>query len=307
MSEYNLPDGEVAFTVPSGGKPCFTHYWISGDLKDTTKTPLIIAHGGPGCSHNYLAILSRLTQTHGIPVILYDQLGNGLSTHLAEKNGDTEFWTIQLFIDELDNLISHLKLSEYDLLGHSWGGILGSSFAVRQPKGLRKLVLASSIAVMQDWVDAGIKLQRGLSQDVQDTITKHEREGTTGSKEYEEAMGVFYDKHLCRIKPTPRGMVETFEWMAKDTTVYHTMNGPSEFFVTGPLKDFDITSELHKITAVTLITHGHYDGAQDSVVRKFFQYIPKVKWVEFAESSHTAHLEETERYLHIVGDFLSQE
>lgn len=83
-------------------------------------------------------------------------------------------------------------------------------------------------------------------------------------------------------------------------------NGPSEFFVTGPLKDFDVTKELHKITAPTLITHGRYDGVQPSVAQKFY-LIPKVKWVEFAESSHMAHLEETERYLQIVGDFLNQE
>ena len=54
--EYGLPDGEVAFHVPAAGKPCVTHYWISGDLK-SGKIPLIAAHGGPGSSHDYLAIL----------------------------------------------------------------------------------------------------------------------------------------------------------------------------------------------------------------------------------------------------------
>jgi len=306
MSQFNLPDGEVAFDIASAGKPCFTHYWISGNL-NSGKTPLVIAHGGPGSTHDYLAVLSQLTQTHQIPVILYDQLGNGLSTHLPEKNGDTKFWTVQLFIEELENLLAKLGVGDqFDLLGHSWGGMLASSFAVRQPKGLRKLVLASSIAVMQDWVDAGMKLQAGLPQEIQDTINKHEKAGTTESKEYEEAIDVFYDKHLCRVKPKPSGLARTFEWMGKDPTVYHTMNGPSEFFITGPLKDYNLVNELHKINVVTLITHGRYDGAQDSVVDKFFWNIPKVKWVEFAESSHTPQLEETERYLQVVGDFLSE-
>lgn len=222
--EYNLPDGEVAFNVPAAGKPCSTHYWISGNLK-SGKTPLVLAHGGPGCSHDYLAILSRLTASHGIPVVLYDQLGNGLSTHLPEKNGDTSFWTIPLFIDELHNLLEHLGIQDrYDLLGHSWGGMLGSSFAVRQPKGLRRLVLASSIAVMQDWVDAGLKLQKRLPQEVQDAIIKHEKAGTTDSKEYQDAIAVFYAKHLCRVQPMPAAVVKTFEWLEKDPTVYHTMS-----------------------------------------------------------------------------------
>ena len=77
--------------------------------------------------------------------------------------------------------------------------------------------------------------------------------------------------------------------------------------MTGPLKDFDITSELHKINVPVLLTNGRYDGATDDVMKKLFVNIPKVKWVTFSESSHTAHIEETERYMQVVGDFLTQE
>ncbi|TCD71646.1 hypothetical protein EIP91_007393 [Steccherinum ochraceum] len=306
MSEYNLPDGEVDFDVPSAGKPCKTHYWISGDLKSGI-TPLVVAHGGPGSTHLYVATHIELTKTHGIPVILYDQIGNGLSTHLPEKRGDEAFWSVELFIDELDNLVKKLGISEsYDLLGHSWGGMFGSAFAVRQPKGLRKLVLASSVACMQDWMDAGAKLQKGLPEDVQATIEKHDAAGTTDNKEYQDAMDVFYARHICRVDPLPSGFVLDNEWMANDSTVYHTMNGPSEFHIKGSLKSFNITPELHKINVPTLVTNGRFDGAQDSVVAKFFCNIPKVKWVQFAESSHTPHYEEPQRYFQVVGDFLAK-
>ena len=83
-------------------------------------------------------------------------------------------------------------------------------------------------------------------------------------------------------------------------------NGPSEFHVTGPLKDFDVTPELHKIGVPTLITHGRFDGATDDVVVKLFMGISKVKWVTFTESSHMSHLEEEERYLKVLGDFLNE-
>lgn len=223
MSEFNLPDGEVDYYVPSAGKTCKTHYWISGDLK-SGKPPLIVAHGGPGSTHLYVATHIELTKTHGIPVILYDQIGNGLSSHLPEKKGDESFWTVQLFIDELDNLLEKLKISDrYDLLGHSWGGMLGSSFAVRQPKGLRRLVLASSVACIQDWIDAGQRLQKQLPPDVQTTIEKHETAGTTDSEEYEQAMEVFYSRHICRVDPLPSGFILDSEWMVRDNTVYHTM------------------------------------------------------------------------------------
>ena len=83
-----------------------------------TRTLFVV--GGPGVNHSYLLILSDLTKAHGIPLVLYDQLGNGLSTHLPEKMGDVGFWTEGLFLDELDNLLKHLGIQDdYDLLGHS--------------------------------------------------------------------------------------------------------------------------------------------------------------------------------------------
>ncbi|KAK7677081.1 hypothetical protein QCA50_019979 [Cerrena zonata] len=127
----NVHEGDVNFEIPSAGKLCKTHYWIVGDLK-TSKTPLVILHGGPGATHHYVSINDELYKLHDIPVILYDQIGNGNSTHLPEKRGDADFWTVQLFINELDNLLKHLAIQQrYDILGHSWGGMLAASFAIR--------------------------------------------------------------------------------------------------------------------------------------------------------------------------------
>lgn len=78
---------------------------------------------------------------------MYDQLGCGRSTHLPEKKGDESFWTIKLFLLELDNLLSHLGIQDdYDLLGQSWGGDLAADYAILQPKGSKRLVLASAPA-----------------------------------------------------------------------------------------------------------------------------------------------------------------
>lgn len=78
---------------------------------------------------------------------MYDQVGCGRSTHLPEKGGDENFWTVKLFLQELENLLSHLGIQDsYDLYGHSWGGNLGSEHAVLRPKGLNKLIIANSPA-----------------------------------------------------------------------------------------------------------------------------------------------------------------
>ena len=63
--------------------------------------------------------------------------------------------------------------------------------------------------------------------------------------------------------------------------------------------------EVHKITSPTLLLNGFYDEAQDSVIEPFFQNIPQVKWFTFAESSHMPFLEEREKYMQVVSNFLS--
>jgi len=304
-TEPKLIDGEVNFVVSTlPEKPCKTKYWISGNLKSGI-TPLVVLHGGPGGGHDYLSNMALLTERHGIPVVLYDQIGCGQSTHYPEKMGHGAFWSTQLFIEELVNLLNHLGIHDnFDLLGHSWGGMLAASFAVQQPKGLRRLVLASGIAIMQDWVDSSKLWKAGLPQEVLDTLNKHEAEGTTASKEYEDAIAIFYGRHMCRLNPMPEGLIKTFVSMKEDPTVCVTMKGPDEFFIAGTLKTFDVTPGLHKINVPTLLTNGRYDTANDPVQERFFKNIPHVKWVEFAESSHTPHHEEAERYLKVVGDFL---
>ncbi|KAJ6605830.1 Alpha/Beta hydrolase protein [Mycena sp. CBHHK59/15] len=303
-------EGEVDFDVPNAGKPCKTWYKIVGDLTNpASRRPLIALHGGPGVNHAYLLILSDLTAAHSIPLVVYDQIGTGYSTHLPEKMGDVSFWTEQLFLDELDNLLGHLGIKgDYDLLGHSsfclWGGMFGARHAAKQPAGLKHLVLASTPADMGLWITSQNALRAELPQDIQDVLDKHEKEGTTDSPEYQTAVGEFYARHLCRLSPMPEPVAEGFGWIQKDPTVYLTMNGPSEFHVTGPLKDWTMVKDAHKINVPTLLVNGRYDEAQDPVVAPFFREIPHVKWATFADSSHMIHFEERQRYMDVVGSFL---
>ena len=256
---------------------------------------------------------------------MYDQLGCGNSTHLPEKNGDCDFWTVSLFLSELSNLLTHLNIQNYDLLGQSWGGMLAACHAIRQPRGLHRLIIADSPASMDLWVEAADQLRAQLPAAVQEVLLKCEREGNTDSKEYEEAMEVYYDRHVCRVKPAPVEFQTSMDKLKEDQTVFLTMcvpfphfgatfgillmiwdcrNGPSEFFITGMLKTWSIVDEVYKINVRTLLINGKYDEAQDSVMEPFFRSIEKVKWVRFGESSHLPQLEEPEEFLKVVSSFL---
>src|ERR1700712_5603748 len=144
-----------------------TWYRITGDL-DSPLVPLVVMHGGPGCTHDYLLRLTALLRT-GRPVIHYDQIGNGKSTHLPDA--DPGYWTPDLFVAELENLLRQLGISDaYHLLGQSWGGMLGAEFAVRRPAGLQRLVIADSPASSALWLEAAAGLRAELPPEINATL-----------------------------------------------------------------------------------------------------------------------------------------
>ena len=279
-----------------------TWYQITGDTK-FKKRPVVMLHGGPGAAHNYLLSYAGLANGERA-VIHYDQLGCGLSTHLPDA--PKESWTPRLFLDELESLTRHLGIADaYQVVGQSWGGMLGAEHGITQPKGLKALVIANSPASMTMWLAEANRLRGLLPPDVQATLLKHEADGTTNAPEYEAAVRVFYDRHLCRV-PWPPEVAASFAQLAAEPTVYHTMNGPSEFHVVGSLKTWDITKQLSKITVPTLLISGRHDEATPTVVQQFADGIKHASWVIFENSSHLPHVEETERCLKVVGDFLDE-
>ncbi|KAH9843848.1 proline iminopeptidase [Rhodofomes roseus] len=301
-----VTEGFAPLSVPGAGKPCQTYYKIFGEVKSGV-TPLIALHGGPGATMNYLLSLADLAEPpYDIPVVLYDQVGCGGSTLLPEKAGDVDFWTVQLFVDEFHNLMKHIGIETYDVLGHSWGSMLGLEIAVRQPTGLRRLILSSGLASMKLWEEATRKLLNTLPPDVVETINKHERAGTFDSPEYAEAMVAYNQQFVCRLDPYPPEVLATFKAL-EDPTVYGTMEGPSEFTITGSLKTWNITPQLPKITVPVLITNGAYDEAADSVIAPVWKALPRVKWYTFPDSSHMAQWEERAKFMQVIAGYVKLE
>lgn len=278
-----------------------TWYRVTGSL-DAAKAPVVVLHGGPGATHDYLLTVADLS-LQGRAVVHYDQLGNGRSTHLPERGA--EFWTVDLFVRELANLIDHLGIaSRYHVVGQSWGGFLAQEHAITRPAGLRGLVLADTAASFPQFVEGANRLRAELPPGVDDTLLKHERAGTTDDPEYAAACQVFYDRHVCRVVPNPPEVTAAFAAIDADPTVYHTMNGPSEFHVIGSIRDWQALDRLHLIDYPTLVVSGRYDEAIPDVVRPLHEGIAGSEWVVFEESSHLPHVEERERWMRVVGDFL---
>jgi L-proline amide hydrolase len=280
-----------------------TWYRITGDLRNGL-TPLVILHGGPGCTHDYVDAFKDIADS-GRTVIHYDQLGNGRSTHLRQC--PAHFWTVDLFRAELDNLLGHLGIAhDYALLGQSWGGMLAAEHAVRRPAGLKALVIANSPADMHTWVSEANRLRALLPDQVQATLLHHERAGTLSAPDYLAASRQFYDRHVCRVRPWPAEVQRTFDQIDADPTVYHAMNGPTEFHVIGTMKDWSIIDRLKLIRAPTLLISGRFDEATPLVVKPYTDHVPDIRWTVFEASSHMPHVEERALCMEVVSRYLDE-
>jgi len=263
------------------------------------KRPLLCLHGGPGFSHDYFEPFEALADS-GRQVIFYDQLGNGRSDHID----DPDMWTVELFVEEVGVVREALSLDQVHLLGQSWGGMLAMEYMLTQPKGVVSLILSNTLPSAQLWKEESDRLRSELPPDVLAMLVKHEEAGTTYGPEYEAALNVYYQRHLCRITPMPDCLQRSFDVMTHNPQVYNVLWGPNEFQSTGKLKDWDITNRLGEITTPTLVLNGRHDEATPRIAETIHNGIPNSEWTIFENSSHLPNLEEPGLYLMALDDFL---
>src|ERR671923_1528580 len=239
-------------------------------------TPLLALHGGPGSTHHYFAPLERLAGERR--VVLYDQIGCGSS----DRPTDVER-SVDVFRDEVAAVREQLGLERIHLLGTSWGGMLAQEHVLSGAGGIVSLVLSSTLASIDLWAEEQLKLRAALPPDVLAILDRHEAAGTYDDPEYEQAMQVYFDRHLYR-GPKPRAELDRMN-AEKATDVYRAMQGPNEWTVTGALKGWDTRDRLREIGVPTLVIRGRYDMCTDKIAAALVAGIRDVREVVLEESS----------------------
>lgn len=282
---------EGFLTVP-GGK---AWYRIVGN--DRPGIPLVTLHGGPGAPHDYLEPLEGLADER--PVIFYDQLGCGNS----ERPDDLALWNNGRFIDELLKVQEGLGLTKIHLMGQSWGTLLAGEYMLREkPQHVCSLILSGPFFSASRWLVDQQNYLAGLPEEIQTVVRQAEAMKEFDSPAYQEAMRVFYSKHVCRLNPWPEAMNRTIEKMG--VPVYQSMCGPSEFTMTGSLKNTELVNRLKEIKVPVLFTCGRYDEATPETTAIYQQALPGSEMVVIEDASHEHHLEKPQEYLKLVRNFL---
>lgn len=277
-----------------------TWYRVIGDLK-SKQTPVVVMHGGPGSSHLGVLTMAKLLNASGRPVILYDQIGCGSSTSLKSKPAD--FWTLELFEDELSRLIKHLKIGDrYILAGASWGGMIALNYSVKRPKGLKGLILANSLPSSRLWVRETRKLVAKLPAKHRNAIYKYEKLEKYTNKEYIAANVEFAKRHIRQIPQ----LIDNPPKRKFGKHVYEAMWGPTEFTVRGSLKDWSVEKELSRINVPTLLINGENDEATPAMQRFMRARIKKSEYYCIKGAAHTAFAEAPLEWMNATESFLNR-
>jgi len=281
------------FVEVKGGK-----IWYCVEGADKSGIPLIILHGGPGTPHDYLEPLSALSDER--PVIFYDQLGCGRS----DRPSDKSLWTVEHFVGELNLLKERLRLGRVHILGQSWGTILACEYYFFKPEEVVSMVLSGPAMSIPQFEKDVRKLLAFLPKERQNAIHRAEASGRFDSREYADAMRTFYNRHVCRLDPWPDCLNRTLEGMG--TAVYEYMYGPSEFTVTGTLRNYSCVHRLGEIEVPVLLTCGRFDEATPSTIELYRREIVNCEMKIIEDASHEHHLEKPEEYMEAVRSFLKK-
>jgi proline iminopeptidase len=291
MDSATIVEGYIPVT---GGK-----IWYKIVGANRKNIPLLVLHGGPGAPHDYLEPFEALSDER--PVIFYDQLGCGNS----DKPGDTSLWTLERFVNELEQVRTYLGLDKMHLHGQSWGTMLAVDFILtKEPKGVVSLILSGPCLSSSRFASDQKVYLSELPDTLQRIVNESEASGYFGSKEYQDAMMAYYKIHVCRLDPWPDCLNRTLEKLGHE--VYEQMWGPSEFTVTGMLKGYERVDLLNRISIPTLFTCGRYDEATPSTTEYYHSMLPGSEIVIFEDASHEHHLEKTDEYFEVVRGFMDK-
>ncbi len=226
---------------------------VGGKYKVWTKrlgsgpVKVLLLHGGPGFSHEYLEAMESFLPEAGIEMIYYDQLG----CNNSDQPEDPSLWTLPRYVEEVEEVRRGLGLEQFVLYGHSWGGMLAIEYALHYQQHLRGLVISNMAAGIQAYLKHTQKLKGLLPPASRKRLDALEAKQDYDSPEYQSIMmDELYPQMICRTHPWPDSVNRAIRHA--NEKIYNQMQGKSEFLVTGNLKDWERWDRLHEIKTKAL-------------------------------------------------------
>ena len=264
--------------------------------------PMVCLNGGPGFSHEYLQELKALAGDRTL--VFFDQRGTGQS-----EKADPSTYTVEANVEDVEALRRELGFERWDVLGHSWGGMLAQAYAISYSRRTTRLILADTFSSVGDCNETLLRMRADVPREVRAVYEKCEREGLYHGRdrypeEYQAALDVAYEPVTISIPPPPY-LADMFGKVAYD--VYRVMWGEeTEFRITGTLRTFDATHDLPKLLMPALVIVGASDMPTIEMAARTAGLLPNSFVEVFEHSRHFPFIEEPEKFLRVVRRFFEE-
>lgn len=278
-----IRDTEIYFDIEGSGL-------VVDGSRMREKPVAFLVHGGPGADHtSYKPTFSPLSQK--LQLVYFDHRGQGRS---ARGNKDT--YTLDNNVEDMEALRQHLGLERIVVIGGSYGGMVGLSYAIRYPENVSHLIVYCTVADSRFLQRAKeILEQKGTEE--QKAIAHRLWEGNFENEdqlnEYFKVMSSMYS-----LSYNPNLPQEGWDRAILSPEAINVAFG-------GFLREYNILDQLHKITAPTLVIAGRQDWiCAPEFSQEIAQLIPNSDLRVFENSGHSVRSDEPEALLDAIAGFL---
>jgi proline iminopeptidase len=267
---------------------------------------LLLLHGGPACTHEYFEAFDSFLPRAGIEYYYYDQLGSFYS----DQPDDDSLYELPRFVEEVEQVRQALELhrDNFYLLGHSWGGILATEYALAYQQHLKGLVISNMMSSIPAYVAyANAVLMPAMDQEVLAEIKAIEAKKDYKNPRYMELlMPAHYEKHILRRPAAewPDPVNRAFAHL--NDKIYVPMQGPSELGASGKLADWDRSKDLAKIAIPTLVIGAEHDSMDPKHMQWMSIQLPKGEYLHCPNGSHMDMYDDQETYMNGLIAFLKR-
>lgn len=273
-------------------------------IGNNPRVKLLLLHGGPGMTHEYMEGFDSFLPAAGIEYYYYDQLGSAYS----DQPDEPALWELPRFVEEVEQVRQALRLDRenFFVLGQSWGGILALEYALKYQQHLKGLIISNMVPSIPAYNRyAETVLIPAMDPAAVAEIRSLEAAGKFDDPRYEELLiKHYYVDHVVRmpIDQWPEPFLRSFARLNKK--IYIPMQGPSEMGSSGKLLNWDRIADLPKIAVPTLSIGARYDTMEPALMEKLARDVQKGRYLFCPNGSHGAMYDDQKVYMDGVIRFL---
>jgi proline iminopeptidase len=268
------------------------------------KIKILLLHGGPAMTHEYMECFETFFQREGFEFYEYDQLGS----YYSDQPNDTTLWKTERFVEEVEQVRKAIGAdqSNFYIIGNSWGGILGMEYALKYQKNMKALLVSNMVASAPEYGKyAQEVLAKQMDPKILDEIRAIEAKKDFANPSYMELLiPNFYHEHICRLTIWPDALNRSFKHA--NNAIYTQMQGPSEFGISGLLANWDIKNRLKEIAIPTLMIGAKYDTMDPKAMEEQSKMVQHGEYLYCPNGSHLAMWDDQKIYMNGVISFIKK-